>query len=146
MRSFMVSSCSKCLLTRRKTHEKGSDLSHSKEKKPSASMKLISKKLHQELTTSLDNKEVAVEAGVTTTGMTTPGPAATEETCMAAAVGVSNPWVMEAGDPMAGAPGAAVRCNAGGAGAEAVVDLIEGFLHFFLFFLKKIIFLKKSIP
>ena len=31
-------------------------------------MKLISKKLHQELTTSLDNKEVAVEAGVTTTG------------------------------------------------------------------------------
>jgi hypothetical protein len=47
---------------------------------------------------------------------------------------------------MAVAPGVAVRCNAGGAGAEAVVDLIEGFLHFFLFFLKKIIFLKKSIP
>ena len=67
--------------------------------------------------------------------MTTPGPAATvAATCMAAAVGVNNPWVMEAGDPMAVAPGAAVRCNAGGAGAEAVVDLIEGFLHFFLFF------------
>merc|ERR1719464_2279774 len=106
-----------------------------KEKKPSASMKLISKKLHQELTTSLDNKEVAVEAEVTTTGMTTPGPAAmVAATCMAAVVGVNNPWVMEAGDPMAVAPGAAVRCNAGGAGAEAVVDLIEGFLHFFLFF------------
>ena len=69
--------------------------------------------------------------------MTTPGPAATEETCMAAAVGVNNPWVMEAGDPMAEAPGVAVRCNAGGAGAEAVADLIEKLLAFFLSFFEK---------
>ena len=46
-------------------------------------------------------------------------------TCMAAAVWVNNPWVMEAGGPMAVAPGVAVRCNAGGAGAEAVADPIK---------------------
>ena len=70
--------------------------------------------------------------------MTTPGPAATvAATCMAAAVGVNNPWVMEAGDPMAEAPGVAVRCNAGGAGAEAVADLIEKLLAFFLSFFEK---------
>merc|ERR1719189_3566985 len=100
-------------------------ISSKKEKKPSASMKLISKKLHQELTTSLDNKEVAVD-GVTTTGMTTPGPAAmAAATCMAAVVGVNNPWVMEAGDPMGVTPGVAVRCSAEGAGVEAVADLIK---------------------
>merc|ERR1719189_780121 len=98
-------------------------ISSKKEKKPSASMKLISKKLHQELTTSLDNKEVAVD-GVTTTGMTTPGPAATvAATCMAAAVG--------------GNPGVAVRCSAEGAGVEAVADLVKAPCIFFLF-LKKI--------
>merc|ERR1719266_2040641 len=93
------------------------------------------KKLHQELTTSLDNKEVAVD-GVTTTGTTTPGPAATvAATCMAVAVGV-NPWVMEAGEPMAVAPGVAVRCSAEGAGVEAVADLIKAPCIFFSFFEK----------
>ena len=67
--------------------------------------------------------------------MTTPGPAAmVAATCTAVAVGVNSPWVMEAGDPMAVVPGVAVRCNAAGAGAGAVADLIEKLLHFFLFF------------
>ena len=73
--------------------------------------------------------------------MTTPGPAATvAATCTAAAVGV-NPWAMEAGDPMAGAPGAAERCNAEGAGVEAVADPIKKLLCIFFSF-----FEKNSIP
>ena len=74
--------------------------------------------------------------------MTTPGPAAmVAATCMAAAVGV-NPWVMEAGEPMAVAPGVAVRCSAEGAGVEAVADLIKAPCIFFLF-LKKINTIRK---
>ena len=70
--------------------------------------------------------------------MTTPGPAAMEAaTCMVAAVGVNNPWVMEAGDPMVEVvPGAAEKCNAEGAGVEDVVDPIKRFLHFFFLFEK----------
>jgi hypothetical protein len=70
--------------------------------------------------------------------MTCPGPAAmVAATCMAGVVGVNNPWVTEAGDPMAVAPGVAERCNAEeGAGVEDVVDPIKRFLHFFFFFEK----------
>ena len=67
--------------------------------------------------------------------MTCPGPAAmVAATCMAGVVGVNNPWVTEAGDPMAVAPGVAVRCNAEGAGAEAVADPIKRLLHFFFLY------------
>ena len=76
--------------------------------------------------------------------MTTPGPAATvAATCMAAAVGVNNPWAMGAGDPMAVGPGVAVRCNAEGAGAEAVVDPIKRYSIFF-FFIQSIADLSKD--
>ena len=71
--------------------------------------------------------------------MTTPGPAAmVAATCMAAAVGVNNPWVMEAGDPMAEvAPGAAEKCNAAeGVGVEDVADLIKAPCIFFFVFEK----------